>query len=252
MRDDEKPNLRRLPLFREMMTPTFDSLMQIAYSQSFPAQLELIRQGEYADFLHVIIEGSVELHASWNGRDTVMGIVHPVSTFILAACVYDEPYLMSARTLERSQIVLIPVADVRVALRRDSDFAMAAMRELAGGYRAFVRQAKNLKLRNSLERLAAYILHQSCRSGDAATIVLPVEKRHLASHLGMTPENLSRSMKALQGHGVVVQGMRVTITDRARLAAIAVPDPLMDGPVIKAPTVLPRRREMPSLARKRG
>ncbi|MDH4989346.1 hypothetical protein QEZ48_00675 [Aquamicrobium lusatiense] len=64
MRDDEKSNLRRLPLFREMMTPTFDSLMQIAYAQSFPAQLELIRQDEYADFLHVIIEGSVELHAS--------------------------------------------------------------------------------------------------------------------------------------------------------------------------------------------
>ena len=76
MRDDDKPNLRRLPLFREMMTPTFDSLMQIAYSQTFPPQLELIRQGEYADFLHIIIEGSVELRATWNGRDTVMGVVH--------------------------------------------------------------------------------------------------------------------------------------------------------------------------------
>lgn len=233
MRDDDKPNLRRLPLFREMMTTTFDALMQIAYLQSFPPQLELIKQGEYADFLHVIIEGSVELHATWNGRDTVMGIVHPVSTFILAACVYDEPYLMSARTLERSQIVLIPVADVRVALRRDSDFAMAAMRELAGGYRTFVRHAKNLKLRNSLERLAAYILTQSSRLDDAATVTLPVEKRHLASYLGMTPENLSRSMKSLQDHGLAMQGMRVTITDRARLMAVAAPDRLMDGPDVK-------------------
>lgn len=233
MRDDEKPNLRRLPLFREMMTPTFDSLMQIAYSQSFPPQLELIRQGEYADFLHVIIEGSVELRATWNGRVSVMGIVHPVSTFILAACVYDEPYLMSARTLERSQIVMIPVADVRVALRRDSDFAMAAMRELAGGYRNFVRHAKNLKLRNSLERLAAYILHESCRLGDTDSVVLSVEKRHLASYLGMTPENLSRSMRTLQDHGVSIDATRVTITDRARLKAVAVPDPLIDGPILK-------------------
>ena len=43
-------------------------------------------------------------------------------------------------------------------------------------------------------------------------------------------------MKALQDHGVTVQGMRVTITDRARLAAVAVPDPLIDGPVVKAAT----------------
>jgi CRP/FNR family transcriptional activator FtrB len=159
-----------------------------------------------------------------------------VSTFILAACVCDEPYLMSARTLERSQIVMIPVADVRVALRHDPDFAMAAMRELANGYRTFVRHAKDLKLRSSQERLAAYILHQSRCSGDAATIVLPVEKRHLASYLGMTPENLSRSMKALQDHGVAVQGMRVTIIDRVHLAAVALPDPLIDGPVVKAAT----------------
>jgi CRP/FNR family transcriptional activator FtrB len=236
MHDDDKSRLRRLPLFREMTTPTFDSLMEIAHAQTFPAQLELIRQGDYADFLHVMIEGSVELHAAWNGHDTVMGVVHPVSTFILAACVCDEPYLMSARTLERSQIVMIPVADVRVALRHDPDFAMAAMRELANGYRTFVRHAKDLKLRSSQERLAAYFLHQSRCNSDAATIVLPVGKRHLASHLGMTPENLSRTMKALQDHGVTVQGMRVTITDRARLAAVAVPDPLIDGPVVKAAT----------------
>lgn len=242
MRDDEKPYLRRLPLFREMMTQTFDDLMQIAYAQTFPPQLELTRQGEYADFLHVLIQGSIELRATWNGRDTVMGVVHPVSTFILAACVCDEPYLMSARTLERSRIVIIPAADVRVALRRDSDFAMAAMRELARGYRTFVRYAKNLKLRDSLERLAAYILSQSHRQQNASSLVLPVEKRHLASYLGMTPENLSRSLKAIHDHGVVVQGIQITITDRARLAAIAIPDPLIDGDDERiAGTVLPQR-----------
>ncbi len=234
MADEQKARLRRLPLFREMMTSTFDSLMEIAYVQTLPAQLELIRQGDYADFLHVIIKGSVELHAVWNGRSTVMGVVHPVSTFILAACVCEEPYLMSASTLERSQIVMIPAADVRVALRHDPDFAMAAMRELANGYRTFVRHAKNLKLRDSQERLAAYVLHQSRCCDDAATIVLPMEKRHLASLLGMTPENLSRSMKALQDHGMAVQGMRVTIIDRVRLAAVAVPDPLVDGPIVNA------------------
>lgn len=238
MREDEKPDLRRLPLFREMMTPTFDNLMQIADTQIFPPQLELIRQGEYADFLHIVVEGSVELHATWSARDAVMGVVHPVSTFILAACVCDAPYLMSARTLEHSKIVMIPVADVRVALRRDPDFAMAAMRELANGYRGFVRQTKNLKLRNSVERLAAYILYRSRHDGDADSIVLPVEKRHLASFLGMTPENLSRSMKTLQANGLAVHGMRLTIMDRARLMAVAASDPLMDGPVVSATTAV--------------
>ncbi|MFC5387322.1 helix-turn-helix domain-containing protein [Aquamicrobium segne] len=231
MTDDRKSELRRLPLFREMSTPTFESLMKIAYSQVFPPRLDLIEQGDFADFLHILIDGSVELFASWNGRSTVMGVVQPVSTFILAACVCDEPYLMSARTLERSRIVMIPVADVRVSLRHDPDFAMAAMRELANGYRGFVRQTRNLKLRSSVERLAAYILQRSDHENAADSIVLPVEKRHLASYLGMTPENLSRSIKALQGQCLKVQGMRLTITDRAQLTALALPDAVMDEPV---------------------
>lgn len=245
MHDDEKPNLRRLALFRDMGTPTFDYLMQIAHARTVPPQFELISQGAHADFLHVIIEGSIELRATWNGHDTMMGIVHPVSAFILAACVCDQPYLMSARTRERSRVVMIPVADVRIALRRDSDFAMAAMRELAEGYRTFGRYTKNLKLRDSLERLAAYILYQSHKLDDAPCVVLPVEKRHLASYLGMTPENLSRSIKAVQDHGVTVRGVQITITDRARLAAIAVPDPLIDGPGTTTASPLPARRSAP-------
>ena len=230
MRDEEKSGFRRLPLFREMMTPTFDGLMQIAYSQKFPPRMELIEQGEYADFLHILVEGTVELRAAWNGREAVMGIVRPVSTFILAACVCDAPYLMSARTLERSRIVMIPAADLRAALRRDPDFAVAAMQELGTGYRTFVRHAKNLKLRNSRERLAAYILQQSRLANGLTSMVLPVEKRHLASYLGMTPENLSRTVKALEADGVRFDGMQVIITDHARLMAVAVADPSMDGP----------------------
>ena len=249
MKDREKSELRRLPLFREMTTPTFDSLMKIAYLQVFPPQLDLIRQGDFADFLHILVEGSVELQASWNGRSTVMGVVQPVSTFILAACVCDEPYLMSARTLERSKIILIPAADVRVSLRHDPDFAMAAMRELANGYRGFVRQTKNLKLRSSIERLAAYILHRSAREGDADNFTLPVEKRHLASFLGMTPENLSRSIRALQADCLAVHSTRLTITNRARLIELAVPDPSMDEPVNKsAKATLSRQAELDQAA----
>lgn len=230
MRNEEKPGFRRLPLFREMMTQTFDGLMQIAYSQNFPPRMDLIRQGEYADFLHIIVEGAVELRATWNGHKSVMGIVRPVSTFILAACVCDAAYLMSARTTERSRIVMIPAADLRSALRRDPDFAMAAMRELGNGYRTFVRHAKNLKLRNSRERLAAYIVQQSQLANGGLSMVLPMEKRHLASYLGMTPENLSRTVRSLQADGVSFKGTQVIITDPARLMAVALTDPLIDGP----------------------
>ena len=93
-----------------------------AYVQNFPAQIELITEGEPSDFLHIVLSGSVDLFSAWNGRDTSMATVRPISTFILAATIKDAPYLMSARTLEKSRIALIPSQDVRAIFDADSDF----------------------------------------------------------------------------------------------------------------------------------
>lgn len=230
MREEEKPDLRRLPLFREMSETTFNTLMQVSYAQNFPPALDLFSQGDPADFLHVIVEGRVELHSEWNDRTTVMGVVEPVTAFILAACVRGSQYLMSARTITRARIVLIPTGDVRLAMSEDIDFAMAAMDEMARDYRVMVRHAKNLKLRTARERLAAWMLSESALHGDALGFTLSVEKRRLASYLGITAESLSRSLRSLREDGLRVDGARVTITDRARLAPLAKPDVLIDGP----------------------
>lgn len=230
MRPEDLAETRQLPLFRNMMQSNFAALMQGAYAQRFPSGLELIRQGERADFLHVVVEGSVELHADWHGRTTTMAVVQPVGTFILAACVRDLPYLMSARTLEPSRLLLVPASDLRAIFRSDPEFAVSIVGELAGAFRSMARHAKNLKLRTSRERIACYLLKQSQLAGGVDRFVLQVEKRLVASYLGMTPENLSRALKALEADGVSLKGQTVTITDRARLMAACPPDVLIDGP----------------------
>ncbi len=170
----------------------------------------------------------LDLFSKWNGRETSLARVRPVSTFILAATIKDAPYLMSARTLEKSRIVLLPSKDVRSVFDVDTNFARSIVTELAQCYRSVIKNTKDLKLRTSLERLANYLLRQQKHADGAAQFELPTEKRRLASFLGMTPENLSRAFKGLQEHGVTVQGQRVIITDPKRLTAFAKPNPLID------------------------
>lgn len=64
----------------------------------------------------------------------------------------------------------------------------------------------------------------------AMTVSLTLEKRVIASYLGMAPESLSRRLRALEKDGVSVAGNQVTVRDHARLVAVAQPDPLLDGP----------------------
>ncbi len=227
MRETELPAIRRLPLFQTMSDDSFRSVMRAAYDQTFPPQVQLIEQGGRADFLHIVMAGAVELFASWQGRETTLAVLGENSTFILAAAIMDAPYLMSARTLSKTRIILLPSVDLHAAFRRDPEFALATITELASGYRSVVRHTKDLKLRTGRERLAAYILRHA---GERASFVLPVEKRLLASLLGMTPESLSRSLKSLRADGAMVDGQRAIITNRTALEALAHPTPLIDGP----------------------
>jgi CRP/FNR family transcriptional regulator, transcriptional activator FtrB len=228
MPDSEYPNIRQLDLFCDMAEAQFLTLMRGAYVQNFPPQIELITEGEPSDFLHVVLSGAVDLFSTWNGRDTSIATVRPISTFILAATIKDAPYLMSARTLEKSRIALIPSQDVRAIFDVDSNFARAIVTELAQGYRSVIKSQKDLKLRTSLERLANYLLRQQKHTGGGAAFELDFEKRRLASVLGMTPENLSRAFKGLRPFGVTVNGTRIDIANQADLERFAKPNPLID------------------------
>jgi len=102
--------------------------------------------------------------------------------------------------------------------------------ELAYCYRGVVKSVKGLKLRTSIERLANYLLKWQKKTGGNATFALTIEKRRLASVLGMTPENLSRAIKALRPYGVIIDGQSVEITKPADLHRLAKPTPLIDDP----------------------
>jgi CRP/FNR family transcriptional regulator, transcriptional activator FtrB len=228
MPESAYPEVRNLPLFCGMADAHFSTLMRGAYVQNFPPQVDLIAEGEPSDFLHVVISGSVDLFSQWNGRDTSLATVRPVSTFILAATIKNAAYLMSARTLEKSRIVLIPSQDIRAIFDADGNFARAIVTELAQCYRSVIKSQKDLKLRSSLERLANYILRHQKRAGGGPAFDLDVEKRRLASVLGMTPENLSRAFRGLRPYGVIVDGTRITISDQTDLERFARPNPLID------------------------
>jgi CRP/FNR family transcriptional activator FtrB len=220
--------IRALPLFSAMSEANFDTLLAAAFLQRFPPHVNLITEGDLPDFLHIVVDGSVELFATHDGHETTLDIIHPVTTFILAAVIRDEVYLKSARTLSSAQILMVPAQTVRDVFGRDAAFARAIVSELAERYRSVVRSLKNEKLRSSAERLANWILRADVGQSHPRRIELAFDKRTLASRLGMTPENLSRNLALLAKHGVRSSGRDIVIEDAAALEQFAKPNVLID------------------------
>ena len=229
MRKSDRKLIRDLPLFYGMSEKNFEDLLSAAFLQRFPERVSLITEGDLPDFLHVVVEGSVEMFAAHGGHETTLDIMRPVTTFILAAVIRDEVYLKSARTLTAAQILMIPAQTVRDIFGRDAAFARAIVSELAERYRSLVRALKNEKLRTSAERLANWILEADAKQGHRHNIVLSFDKRTLASRLGMRPEILSRNLAMLSKYGVKSSGRDIIVEDLPALRQFAKPNALIDG-----------------------
>ena len=229
MRPADLDRVRALPLFERAAPEVFRDATGGAFLQRFPAGTTLLMEGDRVDFLYVLLDGAVELQGSWKEKETTLALLRPVSTFVLAAVVLDADALMSARTLERSEILMLSGEALRRTMRQDADFSFAVAQELSGCYSGLVRAVKNQKLRGGVERLANYLITQRVRQGMCDPIVLPHEKRVLASLLGMSPENLSRAFASLSSYGVSVQGAEVGIGRPEALERLARPHPLIDN-----------------------
>lgn len=230
MRVDEIEQMRRLRIFADVEPRHVDAMLRVSFLQRFPAGLVLVREGDTADFLHVVVDGKVELFSAYRDRETTISVVGAEYCFITAAVVLDRIYLKSARSLTPARVLLIPADAVRRCFWEDAAFARCLAVDLAGAYRSAVKELKNQKLRTGLERLSNWLLAYRAELGGAGRFELPFEKKVLAARLGMAPEVLSRAFAALVPYKVKVSGATVEIRDADALAKLALPTPTIDDP----------------------
>ncbi len=155
----------RLQIFSGCRPETVAMLLEGAFLQKFPERIDLAKEGDRPDFLHVVVSGAIELYARYRDRETTVEVIGPPNSFIAAAVVLDRPHLKSARVIEPARILMLPAASVRKALPEDAAFAARIAVELATAYRAVTRDLKNQKLRTGLERLANWLARRDQETG---------------------------------------------------------------------------------------
>lgn len=214
MNDADLEQLRANRLFSEMSESARESLFEDVLVLDMQTGTTLFRQGEDARFMHVVLSGRVALLGKFEDKgETVVEFFDVDDVFIVPAVILAAPYLMSARTVENSRIVMVPAQRFRDMLERDHALAVAGARELSHHWRLLIRQVKDLKLRSAPQRLGSYLLGMADTEALRASIELPEPRGLLARRLGMTPENLSRAFARLRELSVTARGRKIELGD---------------------------------------
>jgi CRP/FNR family transcriptional activator FtrB len=216
----EVDRLASIPLFKSLREPSLTTLLKSASIKHSPARAPLFAEGDRANALYTLMQGSIELFSEHHDRHSTFAVIRAIKPFVLAA-IGDNVYPVSARTLARSDVLLVPLHVIHQLIDTDPAFARAVAYELASELRDLIQDFKSHRLRTSVERLAEWMIRSDQETGGTGAFVIPHDKCTLASYLGMEPESLSRSLASLAEAGVNVRGRQISLTNSAALARIA-------------------------------
>ncbi|MGE0224459.1 MAG: helix-turn-helix domain-containing protein [Acetobacteraceae bacterium] len=231
--------LRAIPWLAAVSPATLGRLAEHAVLHRVPAGSMLFEQAETPAFAQILVAGSVELLGVSEQGETRIELVSAVDLLLPAAVLTRQPYLLRARVLEEAHLLMVQADAFRLAVTQDHALCLAVLACQAAQFRRQVKQAKNVRLRSAEERIGCYLLRLLGKTKPDTPVRLPLNKRQIASELGMTRETFSRALGGVARHGLRIDGDVVVLHDPAAAYARFRLDPLIDG--IETIQPLPRQ-----------
>ncbi len=182
----------------------------------YDGEEEIYGEGEDAEFVYKVVRGAVRTHKVLNdGRRQITGFHLPGDIFGLEQ---GALYRHTAEALSDTQVLIFRRRGIERAATRSAEVACQLWAMAASGLRYAQDQMLLLGRRTAVERVAAFLMEVDERLGSTGTFALPMTRRDIADHLGLTIETVSRTFSHLEEDGALLRaGGRHISLKRGRL-----------------------------------
>lgn len=215
--------LRKSMLFRGLDEPNMELLAAESEIRGFDKGARIFNQGEPCPGLYVVGGGLVRIFkVAPNGKQHVLHLAEPGQSFAEVAALGGFSCPAFAEAVESSLCALIPRERLETLLDQNHPLC----RQLLSGMSFWVRQLvgllEDLVLRDAGGRVARYLL-KADSSGGRESFAFLIKKKDLASHLNLTSETLSRTLRRLADTGLIAlePGQRLRVLEPDRLRDVA-------------------------------
>lgn len=235
--------LQACRLFAQVGARGFQRLCAMARLRRFQRGELIFRQSHPCPGVYVVGEGLVRIFKTGpGGKEHVLHLITTGMTFGEAAAIGGFDLPASAQAVEDSLCVLLPLEAFRQALDEEPEICRGMLLGMSLWVKHLVDLMEDVVLRDAAGRLASFLLESPLGSStadsperakgpnrrvacaqDSSIVELPARKRHLASHLNLTSETFSRTLRRLIEAGLVAElgPTSLRILDPRRLRQVA-------------------------------
>ena len=214
--------VRGVPWLADIEADELEALLENSELHTLKSREWLFRQETPAQWLHIVISGTVRLvRSAGDGRMATIRCVERGGTLGELSMVSSAGvYLYSSEALRRTHVLSIPAARCREIMDRQPACRAEFMSRLALELTERLEDLALLTQGDAMARLVSYLLRQvpAGRSRSPKVVRLTIPKRWLAAQLAMTPETLSRLLAKLRDSGAInIDRQRLTVLDEHKL-----------------------------------
>ena len=159
-RDAILERLRATPLFGGLDDALLLRLVDMAEIVDLPAGTALIREGDQADSLYVVLSGEMDVTKRSGSSDIPVAHVGPGALQGELAALEGGRRLASVTATEQAEVLRIPVAAVRELLGAGPDVALAVIRTAVSRLRGMESLLREREKLAGLGTLAAGLAHE--------------------------------------------------------------------------------------------
>jgi len=210
--------LKTQALFAALDEVELQALARRAHVRGYAQGEVLFAEGDACQGLYVLVSGRVKIFkTSASGREQVLAVEEPGSSFAELPVFDGGPYPASASAMSDTEVLFISRSDVRALCLERPEVALKILQVVAA-------RQRRLSFTTVHQRLVSWLLRQAASNGrppERGTIVtLPSSHHELAAHVGTVRELVSRNLTRLQAQGfIAVEARQITLLDPKGLEA---------------------------------
>ncbi len=183
----------------------------------------IFSEGDRIRYFSYLKSGLVKLFKTDTaGKDQIITIAGPYDFVSLLGVFSDTHHSYSVSVLEDAVLCCIDIERMREIALRNASFSMNLMERMGAVSNKIIREGLEIRKRNTHGKVA-YILLKFCKDIYGTCIFdLPVSRREIAENIGMTTENVIRTLSELRKEKVIrINGKEIEVVDPVALERIS-------------------------------